>query len=395
MKIHEYQGKEILRKYNVPMPKGKVAFSPEQAVKVCIDLCAGSIEEADSRTWVVKAQIHAGGRGKGGGVKIAKTLDEVYQCSAKIYGMNLITHQTGPEGRIVKRLLIEEGISIAKEMYIGITLDRARSQNVVMVSTEGGVEIEKVAAETPEKILKEYVNPSVGFRDFQARKLAFGLGLTGDAFKNGVQFLLALYKAYEETDASLAEINPFVITTDGKTLALDAKMNFDDNALFRHPEILAMRDLEEEEPLEVEASKSNLNYIKLDGNVGCMVNGAGLAMATMDIIKLAGGEPANFLDVGGGANAETVSNGFRIILADPNVKAVLINIFGGIVRCDRVANGVIEAAQKVHVNVPVVVRLEGTNAEQAREILANSGMNLISATTLEDAAAKVTRAIAA
>jgi succinyl-CoA synthetase beta subunit len=395
MKIHEYQAKEILRKYNVPMPKGRVAFSPEQAVKVCIDLCAGGIDEADSRTWVVKAQIHAGGRGKGGGVKIAKTLDDVYQHSAKIYGMNLITHQTGPEGRIVKRLLIEEGISIAKEMYIGITLDRARSQNVVMVSTEGGVEIEKVAAETPEKILKEWIDPSVGFREFQARKLAFGLGLTGDAFKNGVQFLLVLYKAYEETDASLFEINPFVITTDGKTLALDAKANFDDNALFRHHDITAMRDLDEEEPLEIEASQSNLNYIKLDGNVGCMVNGAGLAMATMDIIKLAGGEPANFLDVGGGANVETVSNGFRIILADPNVKAVLINIFGGIVRCDRVANGVIEAAQKVHVNVPVVVRLEGTNAEQAREILAHSGLNLISATTLEDAAEKVTQAIAA
>jgi succinyl-CoA synthetase beta subunit len=395
MKIHEYQAKEILRKYNVPMPKGKVAFSPEQAVKACIDLCAGSIEEADSRTWVVKAQIHAGGRGKGGGVKIAKTLDDVYQHSAKIYGMNLITHQTGPEGRIVKRLLIEEGVSIAKEMYIGITLDRACSQNVVMVSTEGGVEIEKIAAETPEKILKEWIDPSVGFREFQARKLAFGLGLSGDAFKNGVQFLLALYKAYEETDASLFEINPFVITTDGKTLALDAKANFDDNALFRHHDVIAMRDLDEEEPLEIEASKSNLNYIKLDGNVGCMVNGAGLAMATMDIIKLAGGEPANFLDVGGGANVETVSNGFRIILADPNVKAVLINIFGGIVRCDRVANGVIEAAQKVHVNVPVVVRLEGTNAEQAQEILAHSGLNLISATTLEDAAMKVTRAIAA
>jgi len=395
MKIHEYQAKEILRKYNVSMPKGKVAFSPEEAVKVAVEMCNGDATEADTKVWVVKAQIHAGGRGKGGGVKIAKSLDEVYQHASKIYGMNLVTHQTGPEGRIVNRLLIEEGVSIAKEMYIGITLDRARSQNVVMVSTEGGVEIEKVAAETPEKILKEWIDPSVGFREFQARKLAFGLGLSGDAFKNGVQFLLALYKAYEETDASLFEINPFVITTDGKTLALDAKANFDDNALFRHHDVIAMRDLDEEEPLEIEASKSNLNYIKLDGNVGCMVNGAGLAMATMDIIKLAGGEPANFLDVGGGANVETVSSGFKIILADKNVKAVLINIFGGIVRCDRVANGVIEASKRIGVNVPVVVRLEGTNAVEARNILTNSGLNLISATSFEDAAMKVTQAIAA
>jgi succinyl-CoA synthetase beta subunit len=385
MKIHEYQGKEILKKYGVPVPNGGVAFSVDEAVRVAESL-GGSV-------WVVKAQIHAGGRGKGGGVKVAKSLDEVRQLSSRILGMKLITHQTGPEGKIVRRLLIEEGIAIARELYVGITLDRARSETCVMASTEGGVEIEKVAAETPEKILKEYISPVIGFRDFQARKLAFGLGLQGDAFKNGVKFLLALARAYEESDASLAEINPLVITTEGRVLALDAKMNFDDNALFRHADILAMRDLEEEEPLEIEASKHNLNYIKLDGNVGCMVNGAGLAMGTMDIIKLAGGEPANFLDVGGGANVETVSNGFRIILSDPNVKAILINIFGGIVRCDRVANGVVEAAKSVHVAVPVVVRLEGTNAKEAREILASSGLDFAVADSLHDAATKVTAAI--
>ncbi len=385
MKIHEYQGKEILRKYNVPTPQGGVAFSVDEAVKVAQGI-GGSV-------WVVKAQIHAGGRGKGGGVKVAKSLAELRELASQILGMRLVTHQTGPEGKIVKRLLIERGISIAKELYVGITLDRAKSQNVVMASTEGGVEIEKVAAESPEKILKETINPTIGFKDFQARKLAFRLGLSGDILKNAVKFLLALYRAYEESDASLAEINPLVITTDGQVIALDAKMNFDDNALFRHPDILAMRDLDEEEPLEIEASKYNLNYIKLDGNVGCMVNGAGLAMATMDIIKLAGGEPANFLDVGGGANVETVSNGFKIILSDKNVKAVLINIFGGIVRCDRVANGVVEAAKQVNVSLPVVVRLEGTNAEEARKILANSGLNFAVASSFEDAARKVTQAI--
>jgi succinyl-CoA synthetase beta subunit len=385
MKIHEYQAKEILKKYDVAVPEGGVVFSVDEAVAVAQRI-GGSV-------WVVKAQIHAGGRGKGGGVKLAKTIAEVSQHASQILGMRLVTHQTGPEGRIVKRVLVEQGMNIAKELYVGITLDRARSQNVVMASTEGGVEIEKVAAETPELILKEYVSPTIGFREFQARKLAFGLKLTGDAFKNAVKFFLALYKAYEATDASLAEINPLVITTEGSVLALDAKMNFDDNGLFRHPDIAAMRDLDEEEPLEIEASKSNLNYIKLDGNVGCMVNGAGLAMATMDIIKLAGGEPANFLDVGGGANVETVANGFRIILSDNNVKAVLINIFGGIVRCDRVANGVVDAAKKVHVSVPVVVRLEGTNAKEAREILANSGLNFMVANSLQDAAEKVTEAI--
>lgn len=385
MKIHEYQAKEILKKFDVEVPKGKVAFTPEEAVEAA--------KEIGGELWVVKAQIHAGGRGKGGGVKLAKTLDEVYEFSKQMIGMRLVTHQTGPEGKIVQRVLIEEGMNIEKELYVGITLDRSTSRNVVMVSTEGGVEIEKVAAETPEKILKEYVDPSIGFQQFQARKLAFGLGLEGDKFRNAVKFLMGLYKAYEETDASLAEINPLVVTKEGRVLALDAKMNFDDNALYRHPEIVELRDLNEEEPLEIEASKYNLNYIKLDGNVGCMVNGAGLAMATMDIIKLAGGEPANFLDVGGGASAETVEHGFRIILSDPNVKAILINIFGGIVRCDRVAQGVIEASKKVNVNVPVVIRLEGTNAKEAAELLNNSGLNFLVATSLKDAAEKVTSVI--
>ncbi|HTR80117.1 MAG TPA: ADP-forming succinate--CoA ligase subunit beta, partial [Bacteroidota bacterium] len=302
---------------------------------------------------------------------------------------------TGPEGKVVKRLLIEQGINIAKEMYVGVTLDRTKGMNVVMVSTEGGVEIEKVAAETPEKIVKEHVDPAVGLQQFQARELAFALGLTGDAFKNGVKFLLALYKAYVSTDASLAEINPLVITKEGNVLALDAKINFDDNALYRHPEFNNLRDLDEEEPLEIEASKSNLNYIKLDGNVGCMVNGAGLAMATMDIIKLAGGDPANFLDVGGGANAQTVESGFKIILADKNVKAILINIFGGIVRCDRVATGVVEAAKKVEVKIPIVIRLAGTNADLAADILKKSGMRFLVAENLKDAAEKVTNALAA
>jgi succinyl-CoA synthetase beta subunit len=386
MKVHEYQGKEILRKYNVALPRGAVAFTVDEAARVA--------EGLGGAVWVVKAQIHAGGRGKGGGVKLARSIEEVRQRAAEILGMRLITHQTGPEGKIVKRLLIEEGVSIARELYVGVTLDRATSRNVVMASTEGGVEIEKVAAETPEKILKAFVDRSAGFQAYQARTLAFGLGLPGDAFKNGVKFLSGLYRAYEAMDCSLAEINPLVLTTDGKVLALDAKMNFDDNALDRHPELAELRDLDEEDPLEVEASKSNLNYIKLDGNVGCMVNGAGLAMATMDIIKLAGGQPANFLDVGGGASAETVANGFRIILADPHVRAVLINIFGGIVRCDRVATGVVEAARQVQVTVPVVVRLAGTNAEIAADILKQSGMNFLVAGSLKEAAEKVTQAIA-
>lgn len=382
MKIHEYQAKEILKRFNVAIPVGEVAFSVDEAVQAAQQI-GGSV-------WVVKAQIHAGGRGKGGGVKIAKSIDEVRQLASEILGMTLVTHQTGPEGKVVKRLLIEQGIDIARELYVGITLDRAQAKNVVMASTEGGVEIEKVAAETPEKILKEAVDPSVGLQAYQARKLAFGLGLSGDQLKNAVKFFLALYKAYDATDASIAEINPLVVTTDGRVLALDAKMNFDDSALYRHPDIKEYRDLDEEEPLEIEASKYELNYIKLDGNVGCMVNGAGLAMATMDLIKLAGGEPANFLDVGGSANKESVANGFKIILADQNVKAILINIFGGIVRCDRVAQGVIDAVNEVAVNVPIVVRLEGTNAEEASELLNNSGLNFEVAASFKEAADKVT-----
>ena len=324
---------------------------------------------------------------------MARSVDEVRQHASRMLGMRLVTHQTGAEGRVVRRLLIEQGVDIAKELYVGITLDRGKAKNVVMVSTEGGVEIETVAAKTPELILREEVDPAVGLFSFQVRKLVFGLGLTGDAFRNAVTFLVALYRAYKETDASLAEVNPLVLTPAGDVLALDAKMNFDDNALFRHRDILEMRDLEEEEPLEIEASKHGLNYIKLEGNVGCMVNGAGLAMATMDIIKIAGGEPANFLDVGGGARTETVASGFRILLSDPSVRAVLINIFGGIVRCDRVAGGVVDAARQVQVGVPVVVRLEGTNAKEAAVILKNSGLRFEVATSLEDAARKVTAAI--
>ncbi|HUI65127.1 MAG TPA: ADP-forming succinate--CoA ligase subunit beta [Bacteroidota bacterium] len=387
MKVHEYQAKEILKKFGVAVPAGKVAFSAEEAVSAAFEL-GGSV-------WVVKAQIHAGGRGKGGGVKVAKTMEEVRRRAGEILGMRLVTHQTGPEGKIVKRLLIEQGISIDRELYVGVTLDRSSSRNVVMASTEGGVEIEKVASESPEKILKAFVDRDMGFQPFQARTLAFGLGLSGDAFKNAVKFLSALYAAYEAMDCSLAEINPLVVTKDGAVLALDAKMNFDDNALDRHPELRALRDLDEEDPLEVQASASNLNYIKLEGNVGCMVNGAGLAMGTMDIIKLAGGEPANFLDVGGGASAETVESGFKIILADPHVRAVLINIFGGIVRCDRVATGVVEAARKINVSIPVVIRLAGTNAELAADILKNSGMHFLVATSLKEAAEKVTQAISA
>jgi len=383
MKIHEYQAKEILRKYNVAVPNGRVAFTREEAIKI-------AKEDLGGEAWVVKAQIHAGGRGKGGGVKVAKSLDEVSEFANQMIGMNLVTHQTGAEGREVKRLLVEEGINIDREFYVGITLDRAVSKDVMMVSTEGGVEIEKVAAETPEKIIKEKIEPELGLQPFQARKLAYALGLEGDQNKNAVKFLISLYRAYAGTDASLAEINPLVVTKEGNVLALDAKMNFDDNALFRRKDIAEYRDLDEEDPLEIEASKYNLNYIKLDGNVGCMVNGAGLAMATMDIIKLAGGEPANFLDVGGTANKETVSNGFKIILSDPNVKAILINIFGGIVRCDRVAQGVIDAATEMSVKVPIVVRLEGTNAIEAGVLLNESGLNFEVASSLKDAAEKVT-----
>jgi succinyl-CoA synthetase beta subunit len=385
MKIHEYQAKDILRKFKVPVPDGKVAFTAAEARKIA--------EELGSGTVVVKAQIHAGGRGKGGGVKLAKNPKEAEEIASKMLGMKLVTHQTGPEGKIVKRILVEQGLAIERELYAGIVLDRSKSQLVFMASTKGGVEIEKVAAEAPEKILKEWIDPAVGFMLFQARKLAFGLGLAGDQFKNGVQFLTALYKAYIAVDASLAEINPIVVTKDGKVLALDAKINIDENALFRHKDIVELRDFDEEEPLEVEASKYELNYIKLDGNVGCMVNGAGLAMATMDLIKLAGGNPANFLDVGGGASAETVENGFNIILGDPNVKAVLINIFGGIVRCDRVATGVVEATKKIGVGVPMIVRLAGTNAEEAAQILKKSGLKFLVASSFQEAAQRVVEAL--
>ena len=381
MKIHEYQAKEILRKYNVPVPEGHVAFTVDEAVDAA--------KRLPTKIAVVKAQIHAGGRGKGGGVKIAKNIDEVKELAKKMLGMTLVTHQTGPEGKVVKKLLIEQGIDIERELYLGMVLDRSASKFVMMASTEGGVEIEKVAAETPEKILKEWVDPRVGLQPFQARKLAFGLGLEGKQVNNAVKFMLALYQAFMANDCSLAEINPLVVTKQGDVLALDAKINFDDSALYRHPDLKELRDFDEEEPLEVEASRHNLNYIKLDGNVGCMVNGAGLAMATMDIIKLAGGEPANFLDVGGGANVDTVRNGFRIILSDPNVKAILINIFGGIVRCDRVAQGVIEAVKSIDVNVPIVIRLEGTNAEEAAVMLNESDLDFTVAKTLEEAAEKV------
>jgi succinyl-CoA synthetase beta subunit len=384
MKIHEHQAKEILARYKVPVPRGKVAFSVDEAVQIARSLGKYPV--------VVKAQIHAGGRGKGGGVKLARSEAEVRQYAGQILGMTLVTHQTGPEGKKVHRLLIEEGMDIKRELYAGLLLDRAASRNVFMVSTEGGMEIEKVAAETPEKIVKVTIDPTSGFRSYHARRLAFALGLEGDAFKSAVQCFTALYRAYEDSDASLVEINPLVVTGDGQVIALDAKVNFDDNGLFRHPDIEAMRDLTEEDPAEVEASKSNLNYIKLDGNVGCMVNGAGLAMATMDIIKLHGGLPANFLDVGGTASAQTVEQGFKIILSDPNVKAVLINIFGGIVRCDRVAGGVIEAVKTAHVTAPIVVRLEGTNADIAAKMLNDSGLQFLVGKDLTDAAQKAVKA---
>ena len=383
MKIHEYQAKDIFKRFGVAVPQGSVAFTVEEAEKIADDL-GGKV--------VVKAQIHAGGRGKGGGVKLADSTQEAKKIARNMLGMKLVTPQTGPAGKEVSRILIAEQIDILKELYAGIVLDRIRSQNVFMVSTEGGVEIEKVAAETPEKIIKEYIDPAVGFQPFQARKLAYALELEGDQIKACTKFLIALYRAYEESDASLAEINPLVVTKEGKVLALDAKMNFDDNSLYRHPEAKEMRDLSEEEPSEVEASTYSLNYIRLDGDVGCVVNGAGLAMATMDIIKLAGGEPANFLDVGGVASSETVENGFNILLAHPKVKSVLINIFGGIVRCDRVAQGVVDALSKVKVNVPIVVRLEGTNAKEARQILENSPLEFLIATDFKDAAEKAVSA---
>lgn len=390
MKIHEYQGKGILEKYGVAMQPGEVASTVAEAISVAKDMIP-----VHGDLFVIKAQIHAGGRGKGGGVKLAQGLKAVEEVSGKILGMNLVTHQTGPEGQLVRKILVAPAVNIAKEYYIGVTLDRARSQHVIMASTEGGVEIEKVAAETPEKILKVWADPSYGLQAFQARELAYGLGFKGKTARQAANFIMALFQAYVGVDASLAEINPLVLTEEGKVVAIDAKLNLDDNALYRHKDLAELRDLHEEDPLEVEAHASNLNYVKLDGNVGCMVNGAGLAMATMDIIKLAGGNPANFLDVGGTASAETVEAGFRIILKDPNVKAVLVNIFGGIVRCDRVARGVVEAAQNVGIEVPLIVRLQGTNAAQGQAVLQESGIALESAVLFEQAAEKVGKALAA
>ena len=383
MKIHEYQAKQILARYNVRIPRGEVAYTKEEARQAA---------ERIGGTVVVKAQIHAGGRGKGGGVKVAKSADEAAEIAGRMIGMNLVTAQTGPEGRQVQKVLIEEGLDIRKELYLGIVIDRQVGKPVFMASASGGMDIEEVAAKTPELILKEHIEPGLGLQAFQARRLAFGLGLAPELINDAVQFMIALYKAFEDTDASLAEINPFLVTGDNKVYALDAKMNFDDNAQYRHKDIKELRDLNEEDPLEIEASKFGLNYIKLDGSVACMVNGAGLAMATMDIIKLAGGSPANFLDVGGGASAEQVKNAFRILLSDKNVKAVLINIFGGIMRCDVVASGVVEAAKAIGVKVPIVVRLEGTNVEQGQEILRSSGLNFIVADGMKDAAQKVVAA---
>jgi succinyl-CoA synthetase beta subunit len=383
MKIHEYQAKAILAKFNVPVPRGEVAFSAAEAEEAARKL-GGSV--------VVKAQIHAGGRGKGGGVKIAKDAAEARVLAEKMLGMTLVTHQTGPEGRVVMRLLIEETLPIERELYLGIVLDRAQGKLVFMASSEGGMEIEEVARHSPEKILKETIQPGLGLTGFQARKLAFGMGVPGASVSHAASAMMALAKAYEAVDASLAEINPFILTRDGKAVALDAKITIDDNALYRHKDLVELRDLNEEDPLEVEASKFGLNYIKLDGNVGCMVNGAGLAMGTMDIIKYAGGSPANFLDVGGGANAEQVKNAFRILLSDHHVKAVLINIFGGILRCDTLATGVVAAARDLHIQVPIVVRMEGTNVEEGRRILTESGFNFTVADGMKDAAEKVVKA---
>jgi succinyl-CoA synthetase beta subunit len=390
MNIHEYQGKHILKEFGVAVPKGIVAISPEEAKLAAKEL----FEEHTSPVVVVKAQIHAGGRGKAGGVKLAKSPEEVFDIAQKMIGSTLVTHQTGPEGKEVHRVLVEEGMNIEKEFYVGITLDRATSRNVLMISTEGGMEIEKVAEETPEKLLKIQIDPNYGLQGFQAREAAFFLGLEGDQFRNAVRFIETLYHAYTAIDASIAEINPLVITKEGRVLALDTKINFDDNALFRHKDFRELRDESEEDPLEVVASHSNLNYVRLDGNVGCMVNGAGLAMGTMDLIQLAGGKPANFLDVGGSASPKTVEEGFKIILSDKNVKAILVNVFGGIVRCDRVAGGIIQAAKNIDLKIPVIVRLEGTNAPAAQKMLDESGLNLISAKGLSDAAQKVQQALA-
>ena len=389
MKLHEYQAKDILRDHDVSIPQGIVAETVDEAV----DAAERIQEESSPSLFVVKAQIHAGGRGKGGGVKLAESLDEVRRYAEEILGMNLVTHQTGEEGQKVRKVLVTAGVDIEQEYYLGVTLDREKSMNAIMVSSEGGVDIETVAEESPEKIHKVWVDPSIGLRPFHARQLAFAMGLEGDAFKQAVQAISGLYEAFETIDSTLAEINPLVRTPSGDIEAVDAKINLDDNALYRHPDLEEMRDLNEEDPTEVEAGEHGLSYIKLDGNVGCMVNGAGLAMATMDIIKLAGGEPANFLDVGGSADAETVEAGFQIILQDPNVEAVLVNIFGGIVRCDRVAKGVIQAAKSVDIDVPLIVRLQGTNAEEGKQLLDESDVTIESAVLLKEAADKVTQAL--
>jgi succinyl-CoA synthetase beta subunit len=387
MKIHEYQAKEILKKYGVAVPRGVMAATREEAEAAAKDLLGSGATGV-----VVKAQIHAGGRGKGGGVKIAKSVEEAAEFAGKMLGMTLVTHQTGPEGRIVHRLLVEETLPIEKELYLGILVDRGEGKPVFMASAAGGMDIEQVAAESPEAILKQYIDPGMGLEPFQARKIAFTLGLKPQQINPAVQFLTSLYRAFLETDASLVEINPFISCTDGRLFALDAKLTFDDNALFRHADIRELRDITEEDALEVEASKYNLNYIKLDGNVGCMVNGAGLAMATMDIIKYAGGMPANFLDVGGSANAEQVAHAFEILLSDKSVRAVLINIFGGILRVDMLATGVVEAAKKTNIQLPVVLRLEGTNVQEGKKILMESGLNFTIAETMKDAADKVVAA---
>ncbi|MEP6802862.1 MAG: ADP-forming succinate--CoA ligase subunit beta [Acidobacteriota bacterium] len=384
MKVHEYQAKSLLARYGVPVPRGEVTDNPEEARQIAKRLGGRA---------VVKAQIHAGGRGKGGGVKVARTPEEAFEFAKKILGMTLITAQTGPEGRLVQKVLVEEALDIDRELYLSVTLDRGRGLPSMMASKSGGMEIEEVAAKDPAAIVRETLDPAIGMFPFQARKLAFALGLTGESFKKGIAFMPALFRAYIETDATLAEINPLLVTKAGDVLALDAKMTFDDNALFRHADIKAMRDLTEEDPLEVEASKFGLNYIKLEGNVGCMVNGAGLAMATMDLVKLAGGEPANFLDVGGGANEEQVKNAFRIILSDRNVRGVLINIFGGIMRCDIIANGVVAAVREMGLSLPVVVRLEGTNVDLGKQILRDSGLKITPADGLADGATKVVEAV--
>ena len=380
MKIHEYQGKSILAKYGVPVPRGEVVFTAAEAQ---------SVAERLGGTVVVKAQIHAGGRGKGGGVKVVKNAQAAFEATSAMLGMTLVTHQTGPEGRVVGRVLVEEGLDITRELYLGLVIDRATKQPVLMVSPDGGVEIEQVAEDTPDRIFKIFIDPAVGLQSFQARQLAFRLGLSGPQVGHAVRLMRGVYDAFIGTDASMVEINPLVVTGDGQLLALDAKVAFDDNALYRHPDQKELRDLGEEDPLEIDASKFALNYIKLDGTIGCMVNGAGLAMATMDIIKLAGGEPANFLDVGGGANAEQIKNAFRILMSDKAVKAVLINIFGGILRCDVLAQGVIAAVQDLGIGVPVVIRMEGTNVEQGKAMLRDSGLNFTTADTMGEAADKV------